>query len=363
MVYTQVEQPNKKYLRIRHLYPNGQLYKANFFEFYRYPEVIRLETDPLYSKDKFSAILENKGNSDNSKLIRMLDDLNNYSIPIEQTFEKYFDQENYFTWMAYNILIGNLDTQSRNFLLYSPQNANKWYFMPWDYDGTLFRESRLKFGYYPYDPFEYGISNYWGSLLANRVLRVGKYRQKLNEKVKELKNFLTPERINSMVDSYRKISEQYMYKKPDFYYDTTPRKFRNLDYEFMSGDIQINYDLYLESLQTSMPFFLGVPQPDGDQLVFSWDESFNYSGGDVSYHFMLGTDSELKNILFEDTLKNTMLIKIPMPEPGAYYWRVLATNENNKTAYAFDQTWLPGGEPLSGMKYFTLNADGQVLEP
>ena len=44
----------------------------------------------------------------------MLDALNDISIPIEDLFGKYFDMENIVYWMAFEILIGNDDTQSRN---------------------------------------------------------------------------------------------------------------------------------------------------------------------------------------------------------------------------------------------------------
>ncbi len=142
-LYTQVEIPDKKFLKSRFLDPNGQLYKAAFFDFGRYPDQIRLVDDPLFDESIFSTRLEIKGNRDNSKLINMLDDVNNPDIPIEATFEKYFNADNYFTWMAYNILAGNVSTSSGNFYLYSPRNGNKFYFIPWDYDDSFFRtESR-----------------------------------------------------------------------------------------------------------------------------------------------------------------------------------------------------------------------------
>ncbi len=121
-LFTQIEQPNKRFLRNHLLDADGQLYKATFFEFFRYPDQIRLADDPLYDRSAFSKILEIKGNKDHTKLIQMLDAVNNYSIPIEQTFEKYFNADNYFTWLAFNILMGNVDTQAQNFYLYSPRN-------------------------------------------------------------------------------------------------------------------------------------------------------------------------------------------------------------------------------------------------
>ena len=35
-------------------------------------------------------------------------------------------------WMAFQILMGNVDTQNRNVYLYSPLNSDIWYFIAWD---------------------------------------------------------------------------------------------------------------------------------------------------------------------------------------------------------------------------------------
>ena len=61
---------------------NGQLYKVNYFEFYRDEDVIKLADDPDYDQAKFEEKLEIKGDNDHTKLIAMLNDLNaNISIP------------------------------------------------------------------------------------------------------------------------------------------------------------------------------------------------------------------------------------------------------------------------------------------
>ncbi len=359
-LFTQVEQPNKRYLKSRLLDPNGQLYKTTFFEFFRYPEDIRLMTDPLYNEDVFASKLEVKGNQDHSKLIQMLDDVNNYSIPIEQTFEKYFDQDNYFTWLAYNILVGNVDTQSQNFYLYSPQNGNKWYFIPWDYDGALKRGNRVSFGLHPYSEFEHGISNYWGAVLHNRVLRVEKYRQMLDEKINEQMIFLTPERIKSMVDSYSKVTDVYTYKMPDIVSESRTNRIKDLD--AMPNEIQLNYNLYLDSLKTSMPFFLGIPKPEGDQLKFNWNESYDFLGQDITYDFAVGMDPEFKNIVSESKLTNLINIRIDLLKPGIYFWRVIAKNESGETQFPFDHYRDVNGDRYEGVKYLLITPDGQVLE-
>ena len=361
-LFTQIEQPNKKFLRSHLLDPNGQLYKATFFEFFRYPDQIRSADDPLYDESAFSRILEIKGNKDHNKLIQMLDDVNNDNIPIEQTFEKYFNADNYFTWLAFNILMGNLDTQTQNFYLYSPRNSNTWYFLPWDYDGDMFRQGRVFVGANPYDYYEFGIANYWGVPLHNRVLKVAGYRQMLDAKMNELMAFLTPERIKGMLGEYKKVTDLYTLTMPDLLYvRVTPEEY-NRQYELIPGEVQINYDLYLESLKTPMPFFLVNPERIGDALIFSWGESYDFNAQDITYHFEVSKDWEFQEIVHEETLINLATTTINMLEPGTYFWRVTATNEDGKIQYPFDVYSDSDGNPHSGLKYLFITADGRVLE-
>ncbi|NCC07744.1 MAG: spore coat protein CotH [Clostridia bacterium] len=158
--YTQVEQPNKTALAAHGMDTNGQLYKINYFEFFRYADVIKLKSEESYDKKAFEELLEIKGNDDHTKLIDMLDDVNNYSMPIEDVCGKYFDMDNMLTWMAFHILMGNIDTQSRNVYIYSPLNSEKWYFWSWDNDGALEQTTRLVRGNSTARGWEYGISNY-----------------------------------------------------------------------------------------------------------------------------------------------------------------------------------------------------------
>jgi spore coat protein H len=361
-LYTQVEQPNRKFLKSHLLDPNGQLYKATFFEFFRYPDQIRLVDDPLYDEEAFSRILEIKGNKDHTKLIQMLDDVNNESIPIEKTFEKYFSADNYFTWLAFNILVGNVDTQAQNFYLYSPRNGNKFYFLPWDYDGDLKRQVKNADLMFPYDYFEFGIANFWGAPLHNRVLKVAGYRQMLDAKINELMTFLTPEKIKGMLDEYKKVTDLYTLSMPDLYYlPATPAEYY-LEYEQIPGEIQINYNLYLESLNTPMPFFLGKPKIIENALIFNWGESYDFHAQKITYHFEVGKDWEFREIVHEETLTDLTSIKIDILKPGTYFWRVTATNEDGKTQYPFDVYIDANGFPHSGIKYLLITEDGKVLE-
>jgi len=362
-LFTQIEIPNKTFLENRFLDSDGQLYKATFFEFFRYPDEIRLVDDPLFDENVFSSKLEIKGNRDNSKLIQMLDDLNNYEIPIETTFNKYFDDDNYFSWLAYNILVGHIDTQSENFYLYSPHNGNKFYFISWDFDNSMLRQDGTECcGYTPYEPFEYGVANYWGSQLANRVLRNAAYRKKLDIRVNEIRALLTPEIITSMLVVYKPVAEKYALQMPDLKHFPTTKEGMERDFEIIPSEVQLNYELYLKSLNAPMPFFLGIPNVEDGQLRFNWAESYDFNGQAIRYDFVLSTDSELKNVVYETSGINLTGVRINMLNPGIYYWRVTATNESGSIQYAFDSYTDSDLVIHYGMKYMKITETGQVLE-
>lgn len=364
-LFTQVELPDRRFLKAHLLDSNGQLYKTTFFEFGRYPDQIRLVDDPLFDEYTFSSILEIKGNRDNSKLIQMLEDLNNYDMPIEQIFTKYFDADNYFTWLAYNILVGNVDTNTQNFYLYSPHNNNKFYFIPWDYDDSFFRQDRISCcGYSPYLSYNYGVANYWGVHLTNRVLRVPEYRQLLDDKVDGLKDFLTPERIKEMLDVYKPIAEKYALQMPDLAKLPTTKQGLDQDFENMPTEVENNYKLYLESLKDPLPFFLGTPKIVGGSLSFEWDESFDFNGEDITYRFLVATDPSFdsKKLVIDESLINLTSIQFSLLKPGEYYWRVIAANTSGKPQLPFDTIPDSQGRLIPGLKHFVITPEGEVLE-
>jgi spore coat protein H len=361
-LFTQVEQPNRRYLRSRLLDGDGQFYKPTFFEFHRYSDQIRLADDPLYDLNAFSSILEIKGSNDHTKLIQMLEDLNNYNLPIEQSFEKYFNAENYFTWLAFNILAGNIDTQSQNFYLYSPKNGEQWFFIPWDYDGSFYRQQRDHFGRSPYEYWEYGISNYWGSVLHNRVLRVDHYRDRLTEKIEELYSYLTPERLENMLNIYKPVVEPFISRMPDLYYFPLSIEEFDLQYSLIPTEIEYNYELYYESLDNPMPFFLGTPRIIPGGISLNWDESYDFDAQDIQYEITISKDWEFRDVVFTTSITNITYVEINMLDSGTYFWRVTATNEDEKTQFPFDYYKDAEGLIHPGMKYLYITPNGEILE-
>jgi spore coat protein H len=362
-LFTQVEQVNRRFLKNHRLDPNGQLYKATSFDFDRRDDVIRTEDDPLYNEEAFSNLLEIKGNHDHSKLIRMLDAINDTEIPIEQSFEKYFDQENYFTWLAFNIIVGNIDTQDQNFFLYSPLNSEKWYIIPWDYDTSFSRLGREEFHHSSNQYFETGVANYWGVILHNRVLKVDKYHAKLDDKITELMKILTPEKLQGMLDAYRPVVEPYIFRVPDYtYYSGSRLEFDKQFSVFFPAEIQTNYDLYLDTLKRPMPYYLDRPEITGGKMVFRWDEAYNFIPQDVTYRFQVSKDFYFSNIVYEKDIINLTTEETPIPKPGKYFWRVIASNLAGKVQYSIESYVDTDGHLHDGMRSFTITADGEVIE-
>ena len=358
-LYTQVEQLNKTALKAHGLDKNGHLYKINLCEFYRYEESIKLKDDPTYDLEAFEEILEIKGSDDHEKLIEMLQKVNDYSIPIDTILEEHFDIENMSYWMGFQILMGNIDTQSRNFYIYSPLNSEKWYFIAWDNDGALKRAEYELNGRIDYSGWESGISNYWGNILFRRCLKSEKYIAALDSAIEDLMGYLTEDRIESMVSSYKTIAKPYVYRLPDRMY--APLTEKDYDTVASSSEIAINYQLYKDSFNKPMPFFISVPERNGDMLMLTWDNSYDFDAETITYTFELAKDYNFNEIIVKQ--ENILLPEAEfdlLPE-GQYFIRVTARNTSGYEQYAFDYYIIDSGK-VYGTKCFYVDADGNIVE-
>ncbi|MBN1777840.1 MAG: CotH kinase family protein [Clostridiales bacterium] len=362
-LFTQVELPNGRYLRNHSLSRNGNLYKANYCEFYRYSDQLRLATDPNYDIDAFSEVLEPKTNEDHEKLLTILDDVNDYAVPIEETVGKYFDLDNVTSFLAYNILMGNVDTNSQNYLLYSPVNSDIWYFICWDGDGCLTRfETTYCEDENAASSWQRGVSNYWGMRLFNRMLRVDEYRDALREKMELLRGIITPERIAAEIAAYRTVVDTFTGRMPDTINLTCTLEQLEVLYQNMPYDVDTAYQDFLDSLKNPMPFFLDDVYLEEDSLVLSWGEAFSFEAETVHYTLEVATDWSFapETLVHTGSPQLQLSESIPMPPAGDYCWRVTAQNENGYTQVAFD--WFVTTDVNHyGMRRFTVTDAGEVL--
>ena len=292
-LFTQVEQLNKTGMKNHGMDSNGQLYKINSLEFYRYEEGIKKEDDPTYDQKAFEKLLEIKGDSDHTKLIDMLTDLNDNSKSIGDILDQYFDRENLTYWMAYQILTGNVDTQNRNTYLYSPQNSDTWYLIAWDNDGSFMRTEYNIQNRFDQGSWECGVSNYWGNVLFQRCLQSEDFREELDAAIQDLRSYLSVDRISSMIEGYRSVTQKYLNQMPDLMNaPLTEAKYETIA-SAIPSEVEQNYELYKESLEKPMPFYIGKPVIKGNILKFNWDASYDFDAETITYTVQLAKDNKL----------------------------------------------------------------------
>lgn len=361
-LYTQVEQLNKTALRAHGLDRYGQLYKVNEFEFYRDEDFIRLETDPDFDQKAFEHLLEIKGDHDHSKLIRMLEEINDYSVKPDQLISDWLDEENIAYWMAFQILMGNSDTQNRNFYLYSPKNVDRFYILPWDFDGMLFFDEYELKGSSQNDSWERGISNYWGNMLFRRCLQSAHFRSVLDGAIEDMRtHVVTKEHMTSMAERYAAVVKKYVYQQPDILntplteaqYDTlTEQIYRNVEEAYQS---------YRASLEKPMPFYIGVPESDGQgKLHIAWDPSYDFREGTLVYHASIAQNSDGSEVVasYDGAWPEWTT---DMLTAGQYFLKVSVRDEAGHTQDAFDYYVTKNGK-VYGTKCFYVNADGTISE-
>lgn len=354
-LYTQIEQPNKTMLQAHGLDRNGNLYKAINFEFHRDEAKIKLANDPAYDKKAFESVMEIKGSENHEKLISMLDDLKNHSLPIKDVLDKHFDRENYFTWLAANILMGNADTAAHNFYLYSPSDSDKWYFLPWDYDLSwgFFEQEAKRSPLITLGKWEFGISNYWVSDLHSRVFKDPENVKALNEKIEELSTFITAEKTNALLQSYYANVTHYVKRQPDLY--NLPQEVDKFDYEYsiIPGEPARNKVRYYEGQEFPMPFYMDEPKDEKGKLVFTWDHSYDLQGDDLIYDFAISHDPGFTKIYTQAKGVAGTNYAVDKMAKGRYFWRVIVRDSKGHEQTSFDRVELDNTR-YHGVKEFVV---------
>ena len=260
------------------------------------------------------------------------------------------------------MLTGNTDTTSQNFLLYSPQNSQKWYFISWDNDGAWGSgEDRLFKGLSGYN-YEKGISNYWGSVLHKRVLKSPELRKKLDNKIQEIRKLVSESVVAAKVKEYQKVTQPYLYAMPDVMYDVYDVKGYEQVLNTLGQEVEINYQMYLTSLERPLPFFLDTITVEKDAVRFQWDVSFDFDNEALTYTFELARD-----YTFKTTLNKQENLKLPQAQtgklaPGQYFMRVSVKNASGQTQTAQEYYEDQNGVRHYGVRCFYILPDGTLGE-
>lgn len=361
-LYTQVEQVNKTYLKNRGFDNDGQLYQPGAgFDWERHEDSIMLATNAKYDQEKFEEYLEIGGSDEHDKITELLEAVNNPDYKISEIVEKYFARDNLYYWMAFHILTGNKDVMNGNYYIYSSRGSDKWYFISWDND------SILKEGYEAMNDIAYerswnkGIFTFVDSVLFRRILQDNICRQELDAAIDDLyKNYLTEQAIQEKIDLYKEITEQYMFSLPDQTHVPVSYENFNILTGNMAEEIEDNYNLYKESMESAWPFHILNPEVVNDTTIITWDESYVFEGGPIVYTVEVATDYTFEECIDSIQTEDTSY-EIENLEMGQYFVRIHASGDNGIKQDAYEYYHTEKGTDVYSTLCFYILEDGTAV--
>ncbi len=330
-LFTHHEEVDENFFIRRDLDPDGNLYNVNFFDFYRYEDAIKLETDPDFSKKAFEEYLEINGSKDHTELINLLDAIDSDLMPINSVINTYFDRDNYLTYLAINMLTDNIDGSARNFKLYSPSDSKYWYFIYWDLDKTFLPETAMV------DQWRSGIHLYMNDALHSEFLKLEYNRQELIDKVSELRTYFSEDKVDFLVNEYDIRIKDVLTTSPD------------MDYLIMSYDelieeallvpdkVEENYQMFLDSINYPKAVFIYDFERKSDYYILDWSDSYDFENESIEYSVKIATDPDMLNVVLAvDNIKDSQLPIFEL-EAGNYFVSIISTNESGYSMQSYDR--------------------------
>ncbi|MBK7050193.1 MAG: CotH kinase family protein [Rhodoferax sp.] len=360
-LFTHVEKMGKEYLANRGLPTDGNVYKAEDFEFK--PDA-RLAIDAdgkVVDKTKFEQMLSLEADNKNHKpLLAMIADVNNDSIPFDTTFAKYFDKSNYLTWLATNILFGNRDTVNQNFGLYQAKGSDKFYFVPWDYDGAFgFEDQPIQAKEGPlYAPWQKSIANWWNSPLHKRFLQDPAHLAELGRAIDEIYSaYLSDEKVKVKLDRYKSLVSPWIAKVPDSTFlpvlSSSPASEWDAETARILTAIKANRNAFAGGLESPMPYWQSADMEDG-QIRLSWDAAIDLQGDAVTYTVQVSTSPSFSTVLQQTEVSGSTSLLIPKMVNGKFYLKVTAKDSKGNVQNAFDRVDVSGAAPYFGVSAYTV---------
>ncbi|EFB77596.1 CotH kinase family protein [Subdoligranulum variabile] len=338
-LFTQAEVPTKKYLANHGLDSEGYLYKAISFNF-EMSEGLKNFDDPAFDQTAFEKILSCKGRQDNQKLIDLVNLIADRTVDINTIVGDYIDRDNYLTWLAYNILLGNSDTTVQNFYLYSPLNSQKWFFIPWDGDNCLhWQEDDIEGLTASYGGWEHGVANYWGVLLHQRFLKDADNRAALAARVDELHETINGETVSALAEQYDGVVRPYVLSMPDFYYLGNTAAERETILAGLGDQVELAYRQFYNSLHELMPFFMYVPEQENGTVRFVWEDAYDFDNQPITYRLRVAATPDFASPAVDVAGLDSTAYEVPSAQlpAGTWYYEVTASTQDGRTAPAMNK--------------------------
>ena len=356
-LYTHIEQPNKSFLEARGLSSDCEMYKARDFSF-NLSENIKDVDDPEYSEEEFEEVLTIREGTSHEKLIQMINDVNDETQDFQAVFDKYFNEDNYLTWLAFSLLMGASDILNHNFILYSPVNSNTWYFISWDFDSNMqYKEETTN----TVPEGLRGGQKLNQVILHQRFFKIPGNLEKLQAKMTELMStYFTQDKVSAWTNGYIPVLEKTMWLYPDLglLNGRVPIDELIPYINGFKGGIETNYNDFIKAFQYPSPMFVAQPTRNEDGSIhLSWDISYSYQGRTVTYKVQLANDYYMNDILYEadDIVENSIDADIDL-EPGTYYLKVFAVDSDGNEQVSLEHYEFAGASFIyeHGVLEFTI---------
>ncbi len=347
-LYTHVEAIREEYLVNRGWNKNDRLYNAGNCMFEVTDE---LEVDasgkPL-DEEAFDTILEIRTGDDHSNVMKMMKAINS-DLPIDIVIDKYFDRENYITWLAINLVLSNKDTTYHNFYLYNPLYSEKFYFIPWDYDGAWATKNYL-------GKNEYGISVWWKTPLHRKFLSVPTNLAAVYAKADLIREeYITDKKVQEILDLMKPALMEFSLKEPDSLFrssssweERTDKLIRKVDDAgVLTNGIEYNINLYKGVIGHPMPFWQALKYED-NKLTIVWGKSIDLEGDEIVYDIRISKDInfliEAEDIFSDygvesNSVDQTYLYaEIQLEINNKYYLKIISREKNDSSHYQISHT-------------------------
>ena len=291
-LYTHVERGDERYLKRHDLDDDAQLYKASSFEFReknRRELSIDDEGKPV-NEDVFDSVLEIENGKDHRNLIAMLDALHDPEQSFDSVMERYFNENNVLTWVAVNLLLGQQDATRHNYFLYNPEDTEKFYFLPWDYDSAFLEhklptneltaeslKSRLKYGY------AVGANN---DFLELYYRRPGAHERILAAAEELRESYLDNATIAARAQQLSAVSGPFASAMPDIAFNEYYSNDSSAD---LAEKVAFNQEAMINHFGIPLPPTLYEPVLDNGQWSFTWHRAHEMTGSTLTYRLQLST--------------------------------------------------------------------------
>jgi spore coat protein CotH/fibronectin type 3 domain-containing protein len=309
-LYTHAEYVGKEYLVNRERDTDDKIYKIEEFVFALSDlEYLALDSDgePL-DDNRFETRLDIKSGDDHRKMIEMINAVNDNARSFDSILGQYFDKDNVLAWVTVNFLLHQMDAVTHNFYLYNPVGSDKFYFMPWDYDGTFSVEQK------PANSLEtsellrrlyYGFSKGRASNFLNRYYRQPGIYEEIVARASELRNsYLTDSAIAALASEYSRVISTYAGRTPDIDYNAA---FAESNSSGFSGFVADNHAALL-NYGIPFPPKLRSIEPAGDLITFEWGGAHDMKGQSIAYELEISSSPDFgfdDRLLFADDLLET----------------------------------------------------------